>query len=156
MACKVQASVSLGALASSDVVIANLTALSQDAYVISADLTWSTQGVSINDGPIQCGLAHSDYTVTEIQEAIDASPANDSDMIQIERTRRKVRTVGIFERDGTATGKSLNDGKKMRSKMGWHVSNNKEISIWAQNRDAATLTTGGQVQVTGTLYLVWQ
>ncbi len=152
---KVDAQVTLGALATNVVVSATVVDLSQDFRAISADLLWILEGLTLAEGPIKFGLCYSDYTVGEIAEAIDASPANDSDMIKIEHTNRLVRTVGAFPILGVVGGGQFNNGNLKRTKLGWRVSNAKEISLWAQNMDNSTITTGGNVTCAGTVWGVW-
>ncbi len=125
--------------------------------MIAADLSWSIQGMDALDGPVDVGLAHSAYTVAQIVEAVDASPTSDSDLIAIEQGRRSVRTVGTFHSVGlSGKGQVLNDGKKMRTKLKFRVSNDEEISIWAINRGSPALTVDTTVQVAGKVYLTWQ
>ncbi len=153
---KVTAGLTIGALVAGQIVKVNLLDLSQEFLAISADLVWTLEGITAQEGPLLFGLAHSDYDVAEILEAVDASPNNDSDLIQLEHSRRMVRVVGAFPIVGTAGGGQFNDGNKKRTKMNWRVSNNKEVALWARNDDNSTLATGGQITASGTVWGVWR
>ncbi len=121
-------------------------------WAISADLTWSMSLHTPGEGPIQVGLAQGDLTTTEIAESIQASPVSKSDIIAIERARRPVRRTGVFS--GAAAAESLNDGRKIRTKLRFTVDTGLEVSMWAMNKGTA-LTTGTLISVQGMLYANW-
>ncbi len=154
---KVHKPLDIGTLAQNVCLKGTVLDLLQDCYIIATDLSWTILGMDLLDGPVDVGLSHSDYTVTEVQEAVDASPTSDSDQIALERTRRKVRTAGTFKTpENTGAGVSLNDGKLMRTKVGFGVSNSFELDLWAINRGAPALTVDTTVMVSGKVYVIWQ
>lgn len=121
------------------------------AFLISADLVWSLKGTA-GEGPIEVGVAHSDYSDTEIEEWIEANGSwNQGDKIQQERAKRKCRRVGIFALQDAS--EVLNDGKPIRTKCGWMLEEDQTLKVWAYNRSGATLTTGTVVKCDGTCYL---
>ncbi len=121
--------------------------------VISADLNWSVRDLTPTEGPVEVGLSTNDLSITEIIESLDAVPSGRDDVIALERTKRPVREVGMFS--GVAAEEVLNDGKPIRTRMGFRHSATTATNIFAVNRSGATLTTGGVVTVTGKLYVRW-
>ncbi len=150
----VEATLSLSTLAADATLAAALTAFGQTRVrVISADLTWSRKGATVNEGPIRVGISNSNLAVAEINEKLDARPTSQTDIIAMERSRRPVRTSGAFP--GEQANETLNDGKPIRTKLSTILNEGTELNIWARNKSGAALTTGGVVQVQGTFYLVW-
>ncbi len=151
---KVAASLPLLTLASSAVVKTDLLAISDDVEIISTDLVWTIEGLTPPEGPVHVGLAKSAYTVAQIAEATDASPTSRSDDVQLEHSRRRVRTVGTFS--GGVSNESLNDGRVLRTrKLYWKLANADDLVLWAQNRFSAPLTTGADICVQGKIYARW-
>ncbi len=107
---------------------------------------------STGDGPIMVGLAHGDYSSTEIEEYIENTGSwNEGDKISQERARRKIRIVGIFENpeDEAATA-VLNDGKAIKTKLNWILNQGVTVTLWAYNMGTSPLaTTAPIVQVEG-------
>jgi len=154
---RVSENLALGTLAQATVIAATLLDLAQDAYLISADLMWTVRGLANNESPILVGLSNGDLTTTEIQEAIDASPDSQSAIIELERARRPVRTVGHCVQVGAAQQATLNDGKPVRTKIKFPVVNNTELDFWARNESAAApLTTGAVLEIQGLIYGTWK
>ncbi len=153
-AIPVLSELSLGTLGDNIVLKDALTSLAQDFFTVSADLTWAIHGLTPTEGPIQFGLAHGDYTVTEIKEAIEAAPISQSDKIALERSRRQVRKVGLFR--GEVANESFHDGaiKRVRTKM--MLTEGQELAAWVYNTGGSALTTGSQVDVMGTMYGYWR
>lgn len=144
-----QDSLTLGALAASDVVSeAFAQTVTEDTWLISADVSWSINGHTATQGPIDVGLAHSDYTAAEIEECLEIASSWDvGDKIAQEKRRRKVRFVGTF--NGDQEHESLNDGVPIKTKLGFKLAEGDTLSLWAYNRDGAALTTGTVVVVNG-------
>ncbi len=106
--------------------------------------------LTANDGPIVIGLAHSDYTVTEIKEALEASTAIDAgNLIAQERANRKVRIIGTMNE----VRESLNDGQPISTKLNWLMTIGKTVNLFAYNDGAALLTTGAVVALNGDLWV---
>ncbi len=154
VAIPVLSELSLGTLGDNIVLKDALTSLAQDLFFISADLTWAIHGLTPTEGPIQFGIAHGDYTVTEIKEAIEAAPTSQSDKIALERSRRLVRKVGLFR--GEVANESFNDGKIKRVRAKFMLTEGQEAAVWAYNTGGSALTTGSQIDVMGTVYGIWK
>ncbi len=129
-------------------------------FVSSMVASWSmaeftkTQG----DGPILVGIAHNDYTAAEIEEVIEnAGSWNEGDLVSQEKSKRKVRIVGAFHTQAIAAGAIsqlvLNDGKPIKTKIGWILNQGQTMAIWAYNQGSGTLTTGALVILNGHINL---
>jgi len=107
--------------------------------------TWSMQDftLGLDDGPIMVGLAHSDYTDTEIAEVINSTGSWDSgDLISKERANRKIRTIGVFDNEETSgEAVTLNDGKPIHTKLNWVVNGGQGLRLWAFNLGGSDLAT---------------
>ncbi len=150
----VDSNVTLGTLASETVIASGLTALDDDFWIQSADLQWSLLNAAGGQTPLMFGVANSDLSVTEIDEAIEASPTSKSDIIARERARRPVRKIGNFT--GPASDVEWNDGRPMRSTIKMYLAEGVELNAWVKNKSGAVLTTGGIVRVFGNLYGSWR
>lgn len=125
----------------------NQDVLNEEAYITSAVLRWAMDNFTeaTGDGPIMVGIAHSAYTDAEIEAWVE----NDSnwsshDLVAQEVGRRKIKMVGIFDTSpaGLATGIAvLNDGKPIKTKLGWHVGTGQAIRYWAYNMGSSALAT---------------
>ncbi len=130
--------------------------LVEKAWLSSCKLIWSMSELTLspNDGPIMVGVAHSDYTSTEIEEWIENTGAWDQgDKRTQEIASRKIRMVGTFPvRVGAATGVAvvLNDGKPIRTKCNWQLITAQSLRVWAFNLGSSALAgTNPQVQING-------
>lgn len=120
--------------------------------LVSVDGYWAIRGVTAGEGPIMVGVAHSDYSVAEIQECLTSNALDTGDMISTERSRRLVRDVGQFSNAGT--NEVLNDGRPKRTKVGITTPTGFDYSMWAWNKSGATLTTGAVLEVSGKAYII--
>lgn len=149
----IKASHAVGALAANDAGVTPFTQLlDQEVFAISMDVLPVFHGATTTEGPLLIGVAHSDYSAAEIEEAIEASGSWErGDKIANEQSRRKVRVIGSFVYD--ATSGNMNDGRKIRVKLGFVIEDGKGLSLWVYNDSSATLTTGGIVELTGKAFL---
>lgn len=94
-------------------------------------------------GPILIGIAHSDYTAAEIEEVIENTGSwNRGDKIAQERSKRLIRIIGQFSTEGITGAKvSLNDGKPIKTKLGWSLNTGRGLSLWAYNLGVAAVAT---------------
>ncbi len=153
-AIPVNANLALTTLADTVVLGQVLTALSQDAWAISAKLTYALRGLTAGQGPLRVVLFSNDLSVAEVGEALDASPVSESDRVARERASRPVRQVGMFA--GDATEETLNDGKPISTKLNWAIANSSEINMGIRNESGAPLTTGAVVEVNGFVFINWR
>ncbi len=150
---KVNAALQLATLANGIVVDADLLDLADDVNLISADLQASILGLTAGEGPIEVGVNSDALTVTQVLEAITASPTSRGDRIALERTSRPVRSLGTFS--GVGTEEVLNNGLPIRIKLKFALSQNQVLRLFALNLSGATLTTGAVVRLSGKIYATW-
>ncbi len=147
----------LGTLAANTVVTTStIPALEHDFDVISTDLTVIPRGGTAGDGPVEFGLGMVDYTVAEIQEALDASPVSPYGP-EMERSRRKIRHYGTIGDIGVGVEDPVNDGLPIRRKMFLRVPAGKSpAEVWFRNTDSVALTTGSVMEIKGVHWGRWK
>lgn len=148
---KLNETMSLATLAAGDVISQAFGGTLNERRVITSLVgLWSLRNLTAGQGPVEVGVAHSDYTAAEIEECLENLGSwDEGDLIAEEQTRRKVRMIGAFS--GETTDETLNDGKPIRTKLNWVVASGDTLQVWAWNRDSGTLTTGSQVVLDGHL-----
>ncbi len=139
----------VGNLTTKDVIANDYSAtVDADTYMMSAKLMWGLEGATVGDGPMVVGLAHNSYTAAQIEEAIEASASWDQgDKIANEHRRRLIRTVGIFPL--VAADEVLNDGRPIRTKLGFVCQIGTTLKTWAYNPSTGTIATGIVINATG-------
>ncbi len=147
--------ITLGTLANETVVKQTIfaSALTRGLFCISADIGWSLDDFTANEGPVFVGVAHDDLTVLEIFEALNAELSDPSDIIQRERARRPVRRSGYFP--GLNVREVINDGAPLRTTMKFSVHDESNLALYALNKSGAAFTTGAFVKATGVLFARW-
>ncbi len=121
----------------------------------SVRATWTLDlfTASTSDGPILCGIAHSDYSDAEIEEFVEniTGSWDAGDLVSQEVARRKVRLVGVFDNpQDTTVAARIADGKMITTKAGWMLSPGDTIRIWAYNTgDGALQTTDPAMRTQG-------
>ncbi len=95
------------------------------------------------DGPIVVGVAHSDYTDTEIQEFITASTGwDEGNKVAQEQMSRKIRRIGTFQNPPELTVPAvLNDGKPIKTKLNWILLQGQTLQLWCFNQGSSALDT---------------
>ncbi len=152
----------LATLANATVLTVPVTAgLTEDLYVISCDLSATFIGLTAGEGdPMQIGLAHGDYGVTEIKENLEVAITGPGDKINQERTRRLVRRTGMLQAQGTNVHTEMsmigrNGSRIVRTTCKFVVQNPSTLQAWIQNRSGAALTTGSTLVLNGTVFGRW-
>lgn len=132
---------SLGVLANLDVVAEIFNGVvDQRCWVHSWKGTVALRDLTPGQGPIQVGLAHSDYTAAEIEEWIEASGAwGTDDKISQEQSRRKVRLIGVF--NGENDSESLQDGRPIKITCKWYIEEGQSLQVWAYNQSGAAFSS---------------
>ncbi len=115
-------------------------------YCTSIVATWTMTGWTGVDGagPIVVGIAHSDYTLAEIEEWIEnASSWKRADLRQQEVARRKIRRVGVFASADAAPDavQVLNNGRPLKTKCGWILSEDATLALWYYNAGTAAVAS---------------
>ncbi len=93
-------------------------------------------------GPLMVGVAHSDYTDTQIEEYIEATTSWAAvNLPTREISQRKIRRIGIFNVSLDAlTIEVLNDGKPIKTKLNWVLGSGDTLSVWAYNTGAVAVS----------------
>ncbi len=147
--------IALSTLGSGVVLLQNaIASLGESFYAVSVDSWWASTGHTAAEGPIQVGFAHGDLAVAEIKECIESDLSDPNDIIQRERARRPVRTVGYL-RQADATPQVIDGGEKQRTPLRFKLGDGNAINVWASNRSGAQLTTGTIIRCDGVIYGRW-
>ncbi len=133
----------LGTLAGTTLIAANFDESPQETALISTLVaTWALDNLTIGQGPIEFGVAHSDYTDAEIEQVLETTGSWDSgDKISKEIGNRLVRKIGVFVSDGASTDVKFNNGKPVKTKLNWRLNTNETLQLWAYNITGAALST---------------
>ncbi len=118
--------------------------------------TWTMENMDILDGPVLCGFAHGDYTVTEIKECIESSGSiNVGDKVAQEQSNRLVRIVGTFGGGGSGGGDIvLNDGKPIKTRLNWLLPIGKTFNVFVYNDGTSALAAEAKfVKFNGTAWV---
>lgn len=120
---------------------------------ISMQMTWTYNGATGGDGPITVGYCHSDYSVAEIKECLEAQAAvATGNKIALEQSNRLVRIVGTIRAVANA-GSALNDGKPIKTRLNWLITVGDQVNFFAFNENTAALTTGGVINAVGNMWV---
>ncbi len=163
VAIPVDASVTIGALGSKSVAVADLMGgnLTEDFFAISADIQAELNGLTAGEGdPSMVVLAHGDYSAAEIAEHLVVKLLGPGNKIEQERARRLVRKVGPMYGNELESQTSMSLGGRSgpgmtRTKLKFMIQSGKTLDIGLYNNSGATLTTGASMRVTGTIYGRW-
>lgn len=123
--------------------------------ISSVQLSWSLHDFTdeAGDGPIYVGVAHSDYSDSEIEECVEVGAGgwDRGDKIAQERAKRLVRTIGVFRTDGAVALdiSTLNEGMPIKTKLNWQLNTGDTLKFWAYNSGQNSLATGSFVQIVG-------
>ncbi len=131
--------------------------VNERTLVSSIVCTWSLDELVLAQGPIEFGVAHSDYTAAEILEVISNAGSWDSgDKISQERAKRLVRKIGVFVSEGDAgvSDVRFNDGVPVKTKLNWILATGDTLKMWGLNK-GGILTTGAEIKAEGHANL-WQ
>jgi len=95
-------------------------------------------------GPIVVGIAHSDYSITELTEWLTQTGGwNETDLVAQEIGKRKIKLVGTFESPALVTEVvRLNDGKQIRTKCGWILNQGQSLQLWVFNSGDTSVGSG--------------
>ncbi len=149
--------VTIGALAAFGLVKGTLIPASANTYrVVSTDLAYQIVdlGSAIDDGQ-EVGLAHGDYTATEIEACLESQAAIDiGDLVLQEVANRKVRSIGFASGTGNVdTSLVIADGKPVKTKLNWLVGIGDTIDAWIRNGSDTVWTTGATLAIVGHIWV---
>lgn len=94
-------------------------------------------------GPFEIGVAHSDYDTGEILEYLQSAGTwDEGNKISQEIGRRKIRRIGVFDSPDSATDIAvLNDGKPIKTKLNWILTQGQSLDLWVMNMGSAAVAT---------------
>ncbi len=146
---KVQDSFSIGALAAGALSKEDLPDTVDDkVFALWFKGTVAMSGHTANEGGFQVGLAHSDYSAAEVEQALEATGNwDEGDLVAREQGKRRVRTLGQFE--GIGVTEVLNDGKPVFIKLMFPLENGTTLATWARNNTGSAFTTGTNFRLSG-------
>lgn len=132
----------------------------ETTWLSSVKLTHSMNNFTVgqNIGPIAVYLAHSDYSLAEVEAFIEADSSQswgEGDMVMKEiRSRgRRIKQVGIYSPvSGSLVTDThvLNGGRPTRTKCGWTLTTGQGLSlIYYNTGTAACTTTSAEMQTNG-------
>lgn len=137
--------VPLGTLGARTAVLESTPTVDDTTRVTSIKAIHSLSGLTPieNVGPIMIGVAHSDYTLAEVEEWIElGSSWSQANLINRERGNRLIRRIGVFEIPALPTeSTTLNDGKALRQKLNWRLAEGQGLNFWAYNLGEVALQT---------------
>ncbi len=136
----------IATLASKVVVGANFdSTVSEKTRVSSLEASYAIRGLTSasDDGPIMIGIAHSDYTDTEIEEYIENLGSWDQgNKVAQEIGKRLIRVIGKFEsRSDALEAVTLNDGLPIKTRLNWTLITGQTLKAWAYNLGSSPLST---------------
>ncbi len=134
---------SLGTLASKTLISANFDESPEEQTLISSIVcTWTLDNLGADQGPIQVGVAHSDYSTAEIEAVLENLASWDrGSKVEQEIAKRLVRQIGTFAQPGADGDLSLNDGMPIKTKLNWVLNTGDTLKMWAYNLSGAALAT---------------
>ncbi len=144
----IESSVAMSTLASETGVKVASQTVTETTRVSSIRATYTLRDFTpaVNVGPFVFGVAHSDYTLAEIEEWIEATGGWDqSNLIQTKEIRsRLIRQIGVFEQagvDAASLSQTFNDGKPMKTKLNWLLATGQGVAFWIYNTGAQPVAT---------------
>ncbi len=119
--------------------------VNERTLVSSVVATYTLTAVTpvVGQGPMLCGIAHSDYTEGEIEQWIENPLSwNEGNLGAQETAGRKIRKIGAFTvADDAADGFVLNDGKPIKSKLNWILLQGQTLQSWVYNGGLVSFVT---------------
>jgi len=152
---------SLGTLASKTQINSVLQAVDGQCRITSIKAIWALHGFTVGDnaGPIMVGIAHGDYSDSEIEAWIESGTQSWSrgKLAEQEVDNRLIRRVGIFTPVVSLGAEVLNEGRSIRTKLNWALMTGQSIRLWAYNMGSAALgTTDPNMHVQGKVNLFFK
>ncbi len=128
---------SLSTLAADTGVLAATQTVTERTRVSSVKNTYSIsdETPAANQGPIIVGVAHSDYSLAEIEAWLESTTSWDaSNLVEAEVQGRKIRQIGVYDVPVAVGGSyALNDGKPITTKLNWILTTGQGLNFWFYN-----------------------
>ncbi len=145
---------SVSTLAGATGLLAATQVTDEKTLVSSVKCIYSLADVTpiVNNGPLQVGVAHSDYSLTEIEAWIEQTSSwTQGDKVAREISSRFIRSIGTWD-VGEAASQAvvLNDGKPITTKLNWVLTTGQGLNFWVYNEgSAAYATTNPNAHIVG-------
>ncbi len=139
--------VTAATLAPNTLVGLNVTKVTIDTCRISSiRATWSLLNFTpVNNSMVVVGVAHSDYTDAEVEGWLESAGSWDRGNTTAREVRsRMCRIVGTFRIGATGSAADvavLNDGRPIKTKLNWLLTEGQTIKLWVFNGGAAAYAT---------------
>ncbi len=131
----------LGALAATTGVLVATHTVVESAWISSIKCSYSMADFTIqaDAGPILVGVAHSDYSLAEVEEWIENTGSwSEADTVQSREVgRRYIRRIGEFTQQSLLGVNTLEDGRLIRTKCGWRVATGQGLNFFCYNVGSA-------------------
>ncbi len=127
---------------------------SEGYWCVSLDLNVSWDGAAAGEGSMDLYLAHSDWTLVEVEEFIEITTGfdrGDKKGQEVQARGRSIRKVGSL----TPEENNLNDGKPTRVKFKIFIPAGNTLNWVFYNNGNALLTTGSFMSWHGKMYGSW-
>ncbi len=134
----------LGTLAGNTAILEASQVVGERTRITSIDCSWTLSDFTPGDnvGPIECGVAHSDYSLAEIEEVLEATSSwNEGDKISQEIQRRLVRRIGVFQHSDALEDSVLNEGQPIKTRLNWILNAGQGLNFWVYNQGSGSLAT---------------
>ncbi len=146
--------IALGTLAANTTLLSATDTVNERTRVSSIVCTYSLAGFTPieNAGPILVGIAHSDYSVAEVEAWIELQTGwDEGDLGSREVANRYIRRIGQFDVPAAANQSiALNEGRPIKTKLNWILLQSQGLNFFCYNTGtAAVATTDPNVQVQG-------
>ncbi len=126
----------------------NADVVTEKAWLSSVVARWSLSSFTpiANAGPILVGIAHSDYTDSEIEDWLESQTSwKQGNLVRTREVgRRLIKIVGVFDTQGASDAiawMALRDGEPIKTKCGWQLVTGQTVKFWAYNKGTAALSS---------------
>ncbi len=136
-----------GTLAAVTAILGSTVDQVSDRMLLSSVVaTYSFAGFTGGDniGPVEVGIAHHDYTLTEVEQYLEAANSwDEGNLTTREVMGRKIRRVGVFPVQAASAGEAavLNDGKQIKTKLNWILTEGQGLNFWIYNQGSAAFAS---------------
>lgn len=146
--------IALGTLAANTLLLGATDTVNERSRISSIVCTYSLAGMTPteNAGPILIGVAHSDYTLAEVEAWVELQSGwDEGNLASREISARYIRRIGQFDVPPAANQSvALNEGRQIKTKLNWVLLQAQGLNFFCYNTGtAAVATTDPNVHVQG-------